>query len=195
MPIPNDCSLPRYTRVVDHQFRTGELSLYSAVAQMSDEMIIRCVREGDVESLAGSLRLDVSTAQVKRRFEESQLGYRTMLVAELNGCAVGTVSMGGGRFQRPGSLRMFALDVGIEFRGCGIGTALIRAVEAVAVDMGTSEVNLEVSVENEDAIRLYERLGFHRLPEQATDRWEQLRDDGSTMTVEEQSWIMVKRVR
>ena len=158
-------------------------------------MRIRLVRCADVEALADSLSPDVSAAQVKRRFEESQHGYRTMLVAELEGSAVGTVSMGGGRFQRPGSLRMFALDVGIEFRGCGIGTALIRAVEAMAVDMGTSEVNLEVSVENEDAIRLYERLGFHRLPEQATDRWEQMSEDGSSRTVEEQSWIMIKRVK
>ena len=158
-------------------------------------MRIRSVICADVEALADSLGPDVSAAQVKRRFEESQHRYRTMLVAELEGSAVGTVSIGGGRLQRPGSLRMFALDVGAESRDRGIGTALIRAVEAMAVDMGISEVNLEVSVENEAAIRLYERLGFHRLPEQVTDRWEQLRDDGSTMTVEEQSWIMVKRVK
>ena len=65
----------------------------------------------------------------------------------------------------------------------------------MAVDMGMSQVNLEVSVENQSAVRLYERLGFQRLSEQVTDRWEQLRDDGSTMTVEEQSWIMVKKVK
>ena len=158
-------------------------------------MRIRSVRCADVEALADSLGPDVSAAQVRQRFEESQLGYRTMLVAEVDGMAAGTVSMGGSRFLRPGSLRMFALDVGAESRDRGIGTAMIRAVEAMAVDMGISEVNLEVSVENEDAIRLYERLGFHRPPEQVTDRWEQLREDGSAVTVEEQSWIMVKKVK
>ena len=162
---------------------------------MSDAMRIRCVKEGDVEGLIHALSPDVSAAQVNQRFEESQLGYRTMLVAELDGSTVGTVSLGGSRFQRPESLRMFALDVGSAFRGRGIGTALIHAVENVAVDMGRDEVNLEVSVENQSAIRLYERLGFQRLPECVTDRWEQRGDDGSTMTVEEQSWIMVKRVK
>lgn len=162
---------------------------------MSNAMKIRYMRRDDVRGLVDSLGPDVSAAQVKRRFEESQCGYRTMLVAELEGSVVSTVSMGGGRFQRPGSLRMFALDVGIEFRERGIGTELIRAVEAVAVDMCLDEVNLEVSVENRNAIRLYERLGYRRLPEQITDRWQQLTDDGSTVVVEEQSWIMVKRVK
>ena len=158
-------------------------------------MKIRCMREGDVEGLVNALGPEVSPAQVRQRFEESQLGFRAMLVAELDGSAVGTVSLGGSRFQRPGSLRMFALDVGAGFRGRGIGAALIRAVEAVAVEQGLDEVNLEVSVENGDAIRLYERLGLLRLPERVTDRWEYVRDDGSTATVEEQSWIMVKRVK
>ena len=81
---------------------------------------------------------------MKQRFEESQRGYRTMLVAELDGSLVGTVSLGGSRFQRLGSQRMFALDVGTESRGRGIGTALVREVEAVAVEMGLNEVNLEV---------------------------------------------------
>ena len=98
--------------------------------------MIRRVREGDVESLVDSLGPDTSGAQVGQRFEESQLGYRTMLVAEVDGSSVGTVSMGGGRFQRRGSLRMFALDVGAKFRERGIGTALIRAVEAVALENG-----------------------------------------------------------
>ena len=163
--------------------------------QGSDAMNIRIVREGDVESLVKALGPEISAAQVRQRFEESQLGYRAMLVAELGGRVVGTVSLGGSRFQRPGSLRMFALDVGAGFRGRGIGTALIRAVEAVALEKGLDEVNLEVSAENGDAIRLYQRLGLHQLPKRVTDRWEYVRDDGSTTTVEEQSWIMVKKVK
>ena len=90
---------------------------------------------------------------------------------------------------------MFALDVGAKFRQRGIGTALIRAVEAVAVEMSLDEVNLEVSVDNEDAVRLYERLGYERLPEQVTDWWQQFSHDEVTVIVEEQSWIMVKRVK
>ena len=64
---------------------------------------------------------------MRMRFEESREGYRGIFVAELDGCPAGTVSMGGHGFQRPGSLRLFALDVGEAFRGQGVGTALVNA--------------------------------------------------------------------
>ena len=117
-----------------------------------------------------------------------------MLVAGLDGRAVGTVSMGGHGFQRPGSLRLFALDVGPDFRRGGVGRALVRAVEATASRRGLEEVNLEVAIDNEDAIRLYERLGYRRHGEPVMDRWEQRLDDGSSLLVEVPSWVMVKRL-
>ena len=113
-------------------------------------------------------------------------------MAELDGCPVGTVSTGGHGFQRPGSLRLFALDVGEAFRGRGVGTALVNAVEAAAADRALTEVNLEVALENEDAVRLYERLGYNRLGEPVMDRWEQHLDDGGSRLVEEPSWVMIK---
>ena len=129
---------------------------------------------------------------MRMRFEESLDGYREILVAELDGCPVGTVSMGGHGFQRPGSLRLFALDVGEAFRGRGVGTALVDAVEAVAADRALTEVNLEVAIGNEDAVRLYQRLGYKRLGKPVLDRWEQHLDDGGSRLVEEPSWVMIK---
>jgi predicted N-acetyltransferase YhbS len=52
-----------------------------------------------------------------------------MLVAETGDRIVGTVSIGGKIHKIPGSLRMFALDVGPNHRNRGIGTPLIRTVE------------------------------------------------------------------
>ena len=63
-------------------------------------MKIRYVLESDLKDLANGLCPDVSASQVKQRFEESQRRSRTMLVAKLDGRAVGTVSMGGRRFLR-----------------------------------------------------------------------------------------------
>ena len=45
-------------------------------------------------------------------------------------------------------------------RGAGIGEALMRAVLEEARTRGLREVSLEVLVQNEPAIRLYEKLGF-----------------------------------
>ena len=157
-------------------------------------MEIRTVELTDVDPLADVLGPEVSRAQVRRRYDESLLGYRQMLVAELDGRVVGTVSTGGWGFQRPNSLRMFALDVGKAFRNRGVGTALIDAVEAAAISLHIKEVNLEVSVDNVNAIRLYERLEYRRLPEPVTDYWDELDEDGNRQTVEALSWIMVKEI-
>ena len=157
-------------------------------------MNIRAVELPDLDALAEVLGPGISRAQVRRRYDESLLGYREMFVAEICGHIAGTVSTGGWGFQRANSLRMFALDVGRAFRNRGVGTALIGAVEATAIGLSLNEVNLEVSVDNIDAIRLYERLGYRRLSEPVTDSWDELDEGGHRRTVEELSLIMIKEI-
>ena len=81
---------------------------------------------------------------------------------------------------------------GEAFRGQGVGTALVNGVEAAAADRALTEVNLEVAIGNEDAFRLYQRLGYKRLGKPVLDRWEQPLDDGGSRLVEEPSWVMIK---
>ncbi|HLG26228.1 MAG TPA: GNAT family N-acetyltransferase [Paenisporosarcina sp.] len=47
------------------------------------------------------------------------------------------------------------------FRGQGIGSLLLAQAEEVARDAGFSKVALNVELEKEAAIRLYERVGYH----------------------------------
>ena len=148
----------------------------------------------DLEALAEAHLPEISAAQIERRLEESRKGFRTMLVAIIEGRAVGSVSIGGGSFQRKGSLRLFALDVGPEFRRDGVGTGLINAVEAIADERGLDEVNLEVEIDNKDAIRLYRRLGYRICGHPVMDRWTRLRDDGTSETIEVPVYVMVKRL-
>jgi ribosomal-protein-alanine N-acetyltransferase len=48
-----------------------------------------------------------------------------------------------------------------QFRGRGIGTALLHRVLAEARQLGAKRATLEVRASNEAARRLYERLGFY----------------------------------
>jgi ribosomal protein S18 acetylase RimI-like enzyme len=50
-------------------------------------------------------------------------------------------------------------------RGRGVGEALVRASVALAKAAGSPRVVLSTELEMEDAQRLYERLGFARVPE------------------------------
>jgi ribosomal protein S18 acetylase RimI-like enzyme len=49
-----------------------------------------------------------------------------------------------------------------EFRGLGIGSLLLTQAEEIARDSGFSKVALNVELEKESAIRLYERIGYHK---------------------------------
>ena len=86
----------------------------------SARLSVRPAGDGDLGPLTAALEPEVPGAKIANRLEESRLGYRDMLVAELDGRVVATVSMGGHGFQRPGSLRLFALDVGSGFPAAGV---------------------------------------------------------------------------
>ena len=88
------------------------------------------------------------------------------LVAEVGGVVVGSLdafmrplpSEGSMRIPRRGALIGIAVDEG--WRGRGVGTALMRAAEAWALDRGYDTLELDVADPNGDARRLYERLGY-----------------------------------
>ena len=155
---------------------------------------IRIASEHDLESLTAALEPELSAAHITQRFEESRAGIRTMLVAMRDGSAIATISVGGGRFQREGSLRLFALNVGPVFRRKGVGTALVKAVEAIAAESGMDEVNLEVTIDNENSIRLYRKLGYRICGDTVMGHWQNMRDDGTSETIEAPLFVMVKRL-
>ena len=124
---------------------------------------------------------ELSFEQVNQRWQEHQDGHKDLLIASLDERIVGTVSTTGHLHQMPNSLRLFALDVSPVYRRRGVGTALMEAVEGRARHQGLENVNLEVGVDNSDAIRLYERRGYERLSD-------------PEIVAEELSWIMIKSV-
>jgi GNAT superfamily N-acetyltransferase len=93
--------------------------------------------------------------------EDISDGRGTFLVARQNGVAVGC-----GAVRRLSSTtaevkRMF---VGPPARGGGVGQSILAELEAWAVAAGMSRLVLEAGDRQTDAIRLYERSGFHPIP-------------------------------
>ena len=56
-------------------------------------------------------------------------------------------------------------------RGCGIGSAVLRLIEAEARDRGFDAVRLEVTRGNAGAARLYRRVGYEDLDRDLLTRW------------------------
>lgn len=80
-----------------------------------------------------------------------------MWVAETGGTVVGTISMRphGGRAE----LGMAIMD---EWRGKGVGSAMMHTAIGWARDQGFDKISLFVWPHNERAIKLYEKVGFSR---------------------------------
>ena len=57
---------------------------------------------------------------------------------------------------------IYSLSVALEARGQGIGSRLLDAVDARLAALGIRDVAIAAMVENEAALRLYERRGFSR---------------------------------
>ncbi|HWG92374.1 MAG TPA: GNAT family protein [Candidatus Thermoplasmatota archaeon] len=95
-----------------------------------------------------------------RRFIENAGPDDHLLVAEAEGRVVGLVGLhvGQGKKRHTGTLGIMVHDA---FTGKGVGTALLKAILALAdEDLGLYRVDLEVAAPNARAIKLYERLGF-----------------------------------
>lgn len=56
-----------------------------------------------------------------------------------------------------------AITVKAEYRGKGISRLLFRELEKVAFENGVTHLQLDVSVDNKQAISAYENIGFHEM--------------------------------
>ncbi|MCM2130512.1 GNAT family N-acetyltransferase [Larsenimonas rhizosphaerae] len=77
--------------------------------------------------------------------DETLWGYATLLIRRASGFG-----------------RIYSLCVAPDARGQGGGEALLEALEAQAQSLGLDQLRLEVRVDNDRALRLYQRRGYDR---------------------------------
>ncbi|ABU81760.1 ribosomal protein S18-alanine N-acetyltransferase [Ignicoccus hospitalis] len=81
----------------------------------------------------------------------------TSLVAEVNGKVVG-YAIAAKEVDKKLHLLNFAVDP--QYRGLGIGSALLESLEKLAKKKGLKSIYLEVEEDNYRAMRLYKKMGF-----------------------------------
>jgi GNAT superfamily N-acetyltransferase len=131
-----------------------------------DDLIIRSAQSAGVEALANlmtELGYPTSSEQMRRGFEaiSDDPSYAT-LVAEREGEVLAMVGL---RFERSygsddSSARIRAFVVGSEYRGRGVGRALISVAEDWARRRGARDVMLAAHKRRTDAHRFYLSMGY-----------------------------------
>jgi ribosomal protein S18 acetylase RimI-like enzyme len=159
-----------------------------AAMQRSDETVkatdgldIRILQTSDLEAMAPFYD---QSAYALRQVTESP-GQRDLLVAWRDTRPLGWVMLDWGAVAHAPAawkgthLYLEQLQVLEEHRNRGIGTALLLAAEAAAISRGREFVSLGVGIDNPDARRLYERLGYRDAGlAPVTDRGESLDRNG-----------------
>ena len=158
----------------------------------SDTILTRPAQEADIESLAEILAPDVSPNQMQDRWKEHTEGTRRVLVAEINGIVVGTISIGETKHYRTDSLRALSLNVAETHRRKGIATALIAYAESEAIRLRFKSIHHEVGTTNHEAIQLYESQGYKHINKTVMNQWWVFPDGLNRKMTEEVSWVMTK---
>ena len=171
----------------------ARLNLVTAKAE------VRPASDADLAPLVAVLgERDFFTHQLARQ----QRGGGVLLVAWLHGVPVGDVFLDCEpaeepevRRHLPGVPRLGHLEVLGPFQGRGIGTALIRAGEDTARQLGHEQIALGVGLDNRDARRLYERLGYADWGhETVVVTWVERDHEGPPVTLSETCHMLVKRL-
>lgn len=134
------------------------------------ELTIRAREPSDFEEIAalmnlpnvrwGTLRLPFTTKEQWRKWSETPPDGLTSIVAELGGRIVGIASVTQYKGRR-GHVGDIGMSVHDEFCGRGIGSGLMAALVDLSDNwLSLKRLELTVYVDNEPAIRLYQKFGF-----------------------------------
>ena len=119
--------------------------------------IIELVRLGDEYGLG----LYPADSYYSLDLDELEKPGVTVLVARRAGAALGLIALVD---RGDGTAEIKRMFVAEEARGAGVASALMTALEARAGETGISLVQLETGPKQPAAIRLYEKHGYHHIP-------------------------------
>ncbi len=152
---------------------------------------IRLTTEADLPDLEWFGMFADQRKTFRETFDRQTAGEVQMFVAVAGGFPVGQMWVNLTVAGRPGVGYLYALRVLPPLQNKGIGRRLIEAGEAALRAHRLAIAEIGAGKDNPDALRLYERLGYIVVGEDATP-WQYTTLDGEVVTVVEPAWILHK---
>ncbi|MEM3104102.1 MAG: ribosomal protein S18-alanine N-acetyltransferase [Candidatus Bathyarchaeia archaeon] len=122
-----------------------------------NNLVIRTVKDGDLKSIYLIERLSFERPYPSSYLETlAYLSPETFLVVSLNGSIVGYSAS----VLRGSEGHIISIAIHPDYRGIGIGEKLLRENIKRLKDSGAKRVVLEVRIDNIQALKLYQKLGF-----------------------------------
>lgn len=130
---------------------------------------------------------------ILEQFSRHQKGHNHMIVAEVNSFPVGQVWIDIEKKKREKTGIIWALRVLQPFQNLGIGSELIRISEEYLKRINYSTAEICVLKDNEQAKKLYERIGY-RLICEVTEEYSYLTPSGVLITGISEEWMLQKKL-
>jgi ribosomal protein S18 acetylase RimI-like enzyme len=129
--------------------------------QLSLAVEIRTLHSGDLDDLEWDSEQAIGADYIRRVLAERG-DEVVFLLALLNGRPIGRLGIDYGRKADQGIVHLWAFGVLPALQRLGIGTALMREAESLIASTPRAAAFVEVGVDewNDDAARLYRRLGY-----------------------------------
>ena len=118
-------------------------------------------------------------------------GDEIILLPTLDDQPIGHLAVDLVRLRAEGGVYLYWFHVLDPFARKGIGTAVVKRAEQIAVETGRHFSEIAVGKTNDAARRLYERLGYRLLGDRI-DRWIADQPDGSQVEVVDDNWVLRK---
>lgn len=163
------------------------------------QAIIRLAKQGDLPAMEWEGEYTHFRRLYQDAYESARNGHALLWVVEIPGAglvAQAFVQLSSTRRDLADGITkayVYGFRVRPNFRGRGLGTRLMQVIEAELYRRGFRQVCLNVTRDNHEARRLYERLGY-RVAALEEGRWSYIDDRGVRQYVHEPAWRMEKRL-
>jgi ribosomal protein S18 acetylase RimI-like enzyme len=162
------------------------------------KVYIRHARESDLPALEWNGEFRRYRKIYQRAMQEANHGQRILFVAEVGTEVIGQIFIQLGfdhskvdDIHSTGYFQSFRIKPA--YRNRGVGTQLIRRAEKTLRDRGYSQAVIAVAQENQDALRLYKRLGYSIFDEDP-GLWSYVDDEGQVKSVSEPAFLLQKHL-